>query len=55
MAELWLPLHCSVCGLKLLGQNGYPLLRCLDYDRWFELREDGAIVPLRIESLGRVM
>jgi hypothetical protein len=48
-------LDCPLCGIELLGQEGFPLLRCLHCDRWFELQLDGQIVPLKLQALVRIM
>ncbi len=44
-------LNCPICGMELLGQQGYPLLRCLPCDCWFELQPNGSVVSLHLAAL----
>ena len=38
---------CPICGRRLLGQRGYPLLMCLICDEWFEFQVDGSVGSVR--------
>jgi hypothetical protein len=48
-------LDCPKCNTELLGQENYPLKHCDACNLWFELQEEGKLVPLRVEHLGKYL
>jgi len=48
-------LSCPICDLELLGQDKCPLKRCERCCLWFELQDDGKLIPLRIDNLAKYL
>jgi len=44
-------MNCPNCDQELLGESNFPLKRCQYCERWFEVQEDGSIVPLNLSLL----